>query len=99
MKSWWNDVRNQHISAEDCDDLARCSSCLCVLHYADGKFQGEAQIGIGEVPVRELLQPRDSVGHGVAVDAQARGRFVQAGRTEHGAQGVEALTLDLGSPD
>src|SRR5687768_13113538 len=80
--------KTQHISAEGRDDPEHRWSGLCVLHYADGELQREAEIRVGEVPVRELLQACDPVGHRIAVNAQTRRRLVQAGRSKDRTQRI-----------
>ena len=49
-----------------------------MLHKTGGKTKRQAQVRIGEVPAAKRLQAADPVGDGVAMDAEAIGRLIQA---------------------
>ena len=71
---------------------------LCILHDTNGEAEGESQVGVGQVPVTEGLQPRQPVGNGVAVDAQSSGRLAQADRLEDGPERGQPVALDRWAP-
>src|SRR4029453_16854043 len=48
---------------------------LCILHYAHGEHQGDAQFGVGQVPVAAPFETLDPVRDRVAMHAEACGRI------------------------
>src|SRR5205814_8075013 len=68
---------------------------LVSLHKPSGDRERQAEVGVGEAPAGELLDPVDPIGERVPMDPEGRGRFREARLFEDGSKRGETLATAL----